>query len=268
MKDKFSVYDTHTHSRHSFDGRDSVEEMCRAAQKTGLAGICITDHYEVGSALFVPKEQRDPYWIKESFAAVAAEKGRHGDLDILAGVELGQYVHDPARADEIISLCPFDFVLGSMHFSKDGVDFYAVDFTKVDPAPIYAAYLDDLLETALTADFDSLAHMTYPLRYVRRDGAGLDLQPFDSMHDKILSALARRGKALELNTSGVNYPSGFLMPEENLVRRFKELGGQYVTLGSDAHRAEHIAAGFERGLEVLRAAGFERPTAFAARRPI
>lgn len=283
----YELFDMHTHSRHSFDGRDSVADMCRAAKKinidhVNLAGICITDHYEIGSSLFdlnkeeTPKEQR-PYWIEESFAAACTEKGNHENFRVLAGIELGQYTHDPTLGDKILSMYDFDFVLGSVHILRSGLDFYEVDYTKEDPAPIYRAYLEDLLETALTADFDSLAHMTYPLRYVRRDGANIDLQPFDSIHDTILRALAKRNKALEINTSGLKNPNGsieninpcgFTMPDENLVRRFKELGGKYITLGSDSHTTDHIAVGFSRGLEILRDAGFEEPTAYVERKPI
>ena len=256
------MVDTHCHTLHSPDGQDSVRAMCEAAERLGLAAVCITDHYDIG----VTDDTRwqDINAVAASYDAVQAEVGKHGGLRVLAGVELGQYIYDPQKGAEVIAARDFDFVLGSLHLLRDGTDFYWVDYKVTDPQPIYEQYLDELIVTAREADFDSLAHLTYPLRYmVGRDGARVDQSHLGPRYDDIFRALIKRGKALEINTHGMRMPGGFLSPDEQLLRRFRELGGEYVTIGSDAHSAERLGTGLAEGLEAARRAGFSELSVYA-----
>ena len=127
-------------------------------------------------------------------------------------------------------------------------------------------YFDELLEMTRWGGFDILAHLTYPYRYL----GYTDTPPITCFEEKlreIFTSLARGGKALELNTSGlVRSPGGRTMPELWELCLFRECGGEFVTLGSDAHRSAHVGGGIREGLELLRAAGFRYQASFSRRR--
>lgn len=119
------------------------------------------------------------------------------------------------------------------------------------------------------AKFDTLAHMTYPLRYiVGEHGIPVDMSKFSDKVDEILSLLVKNEKALEINTSGLRQKLGKTMPEEDVVRRFKQLGGEFVTVGSDAHYAKDIGAGVNVGMEIAQRSGFDCVTLFQNRMPV
>ena len=263
------ISDLHTHSRHSFDGRDSAEKLCARARGLGIKYYAVTDHYENSGPDSGKGDLYNPHWIESSVKETREQQGKHGGLCVLSGVELGQYIHNSARAAGVVKMYDFDVVLTSLHSLRDGLDFFYVDYHAADPVPIYRAYLEELIETVRTADFDVLAHMTYPLRYIiHRDGYEIDMSVFDAMHDEVLSTLARRGKALEINTKDYRRERPFTLPDENIVRRFNELGGKYVTTGSDSHTDEYIGSGVREGQDIARRAGFECVTVFQKRQPI
>lgn len=264
---KPAFVDCHVHSSNSFDGQSSVAEHCEKAVSLGLDVIAITDHFETGYV--IDPLQSDIENQRRSLEDVRAQVGKHGGLKVLAGVELGQPTFDTDVAGRVAGEMEFDFVLASVHFLRDGRDFYYLDYHRTDPYEVYELYLKELLETVRWGGFDSLAHMTYPLRYIiMRDGVDFDEQRFEGMYEKILSALADGGKALEINTSGAMKPGGFTLPQEWAVRRFRELGGRYVTLGSDSHRADRLGTGIQRGAEIARRAGFDCVTVFERRQPV
>ena len=265
MAGKMGLTDTHCHSLRSPDARDSVRAMCEAAGRLGLAAICMTDHYDIG--ITGDEKWQNITSVAASYDDVQVEIGRHGGLRVLAGVEVGQYVYDPQKGAAVIAVRDFDFVLGSLHGLSDQTDFYWVDYKKRDPQPIYEKYLEELIVTAREADFDSLAHLTYPLRYmIGRDGARVDQSGLRSRYDDIFRALISRGKALEINTSGFRMDGGFLLPDEHLLRRFRELGGEYVTLGSDAHNTDQLGADLTQGLEAALRAGFSELSLYVKRK--
>ena len=128
-------------------------------------------------------------------------------------------------------------------------------------------YFDELLDTASNADFDSLAHLTYPTRYIiQRTDINPELDRYSEVIDNILKALVDRDKALEINTSGLR-TIGVTMPDINIIKRFKELGGKYVTIGSDAHSVSKLGYGIEKGIEIAKTCGFDYFTVFENRQP-
>jgi histidinol-phosphatase (PHP family) len=156
-----------------------------------------------------------------------------------------------------------------MHHTGNREDFYYLRYTtRAQCLPLLEEYLQCLLALSRTDFFDSLAHLTYPLRYMRyRDGVDVDLTPFDDLVQEILTNLVHRGKALELNTSGYRTCGGNPMPPEDILRRYRALGGELITIGSDAHCPEHMASGLTQGLELLRHCGFRYLTLYQNRIP-
>lgn len=259
------LVDSHTHSKHSFDGTDSVESLCEAAQKQGLGGLCVTDHCDLGLYALEDWRQR----LDASVAAVRGARKRYdGRLEVLAGIELGQPQEEPETADMVLGLQAFDFVIASLHNLPGTEDFYFLDLNKADIPALLCRYFDELLEIVHWGKFDSLGHITYPLRYVAGvEGITADPADYEERLRLLFAAMARSGKALEINTSGLRQRLGKTMPDAWCVRLFRDCGGEYLTLGSDAHRAADVGKGLAQAAALAEAQGFRYITYYKERRP-
>lgn len=259
--------DCHMHSDCSRDAEDPAMMMSEAAERQGLYAITLTDHCECNTY----QEEGYDHSVRQSyFEAKKAAAVFRGRLRVYAGVELGQPLQNLPAAQDVLSSCSFDFVLGSLHNLAGMEDFYFLDYDPQKVPALLSRYFDELLEMVRWNGFDSLAHMTYPYRYiVGEHGIPAALYPdYGDQIDEILSLLVKNRKALEVNTSGLRQKLGQTMPPLQVLRRFRQLGGQYVTLGSDAHRWGDIGSGIEDGLALLLQAGFDRFTVYVGREPV
>ncbi len=264
--------DIHTHSNNSFDGKNTVDEMCRSAIDKGLYALAVTDHCEAPfincgeDCEFGSFDRQIPKLISD----IESAKEKYGDkLRLLVGMELGEPMHDPDQTSKALAYGDFDFILASIHNIRGEEDFYYMDYSKADVNDILSRYFDELLETAAFPHFDSLAHLTYPLRYVfEREGYCPDLTPFMSKIDEIFRTLIKNEKALEINTQGLFKPIKQTSPDLPLVRRFRELGGKYITVGSDSHRADMVGGFIRQGIETARAAGFDCYYIYEKHKPV
>ncbi len=230
------MFDYHMHTRVSFDGQDTGLQMALAAREKGLMEICFTDHLDY-----------DPLGVMQDLAFDTAKYNAEYDslavpgLKIRRGMEFGltrdnreQFMKDLRRRE-------FDFVLGSIHFVDD-LDVYFQEFW--EGKTVYQAERRCLEETLACVqihdDFDVLAHLTYIGKtHAHPSPRPVPFEAHRELIDEILRTLARKGKGLELNTSGMDRCGGFL-PTADYFRRFRELGGQTVTVGSDAHRCDRV----------------------------
>ena len=264
MRYKF-ISDSHTHSERSFDGNDSVMMMCEQAANIGLYSLTVTDHCECNE-YFEKNVSED---ISRSVMDInRAKAAYHNRVKIYTGIELGQPTQDTRAAQEALLLGNYDFVLGSLHNLKNEQDFYFLEYTKENVDYLLERYIEELYELASQNLFDSLAHLDYPLRYIIGN-AGIipDKKYFSDMLDDVLMLIIKNDKAIELNTSGLRQVIGRTLPDEAVLRRFRALGGKYVTLGSDAHRWGDIGSGIEDGLSLLGSCGFTHFTVFEKREP-
>lgn len=230
------MFDFHIHSRVSFDGHDTGLALAKAAQAAGLTEICFTDHIDYDPLGTMPDIAFDTAAYNAEYDGLEVP-----GLTIRRGMEFGlaRDNREQFRAD--LARRPFDFVLGSMHFVDD-VDVYFAPYWQ--GKTVFQAerrYLEETLACVeLHEDFDVLAHLTY-IAKTRSHPAPRPV-PYDehrAVIDEILRILARKGKGLELNTSGMDRCGGFL-PTADYFRRFRELGGEIVTVGSDAHRCDRV----------------------------
>lgn len=248
-----ALVDFHMHTRWSPDSEADMASMCEAAIRNGVRAIAVTDHVEVDVFL---QDGYDKSLAASFREAKEMQKRFEGKLRISCGVELGEPMHDLETAQAILDTYSFDFVLGSLHNLKDDKDFYHYDFTYADIPSLMDRYFEEELEMARWGRFHSLAHLTYPFRYFPEKRRPADYSRWQKTIDEILKAIAGRGIALEINTSGLRQAIGKTLPDFEIVRRFRELGGEKVTLGSDAHRPEDVAKNIADGMEVAREAGF------------
>lgn len=258
--------DSHIHSFYSVDALDSVDALCAAARRAELDGVAVTDHCDLG-------RYRLPDWRERLRASLrdaqTAARSFSQSLQVFAGVELGQTLHEPALAKEAL-LLPFDIVLASVHNLRGTDDFYYLSGCGAGTRRLLLErYFDELLETAETADFDVLAHLTYPYRYFGRTPETPPITDFEAPLRAIFAALARRGKALELNLSPLcrQGEHANTMPGLWELRLFRSCGGELVTLGSDAHHSGHVGGCLTQGAALLRQAGFSHQVFYRQRQP-
>ena len=242
------MFDFHMHSTVSFDGLDPAEKMVKAAADRGLKEICFTDH--------IDHEVREPKLNMIFDTAVYNATYDHLEvpgMKIRKGVEFGLKPGNQAQIKEDLQRRHFDFVLGSVHF-VDEIDVYLAPFW-VDKTVPQATKM--FLETTYTCvknheDFDVLAHLTFLSKGRAHPTHELiHMKDWQEIVDEILKELVKKGKGLELNTSGMERCGDFL-PSEEYFRRFKELGGEIVTVGSDAHTADRVGQYTDRACQMLK----------------
>ena len=222
------MYDYHMHSTVSFDARDTGLDMALAAKARGLKEICFTDHID-----YTP--EMDMVFDTAVYNA-AYDRLEVPGLLIRRGMEFGL---TPDNADQLkkdLNRRHFDFVLGSIHL-VDGVDVYLEPYwadKRYDEA--IRLHLETTLECVrVHEDYDVLGHLTY----IAKCGGNprkelLRYEDHRAIMDEIMRELVRREKGMELNTSGID-PCGGSLPTLDYFRRFYDLGGRIVTVGSDAH---------------------------------
>ena len=112
--------------------------------------------------------------------------------------------------------------------------------------------------------FDSMGHIDYLKRYTPFEDNGIYYRENTEKIDRILKYLVSQDKAIEINTSGIDiHPFDF-----EILKRFKEIGGKFVTLGSDAHKAEDLCRHFDSIIEKIKLSGFDKITYFENRKPV
>lgn len=257
--------DCHIHTDCSPDGADSAMMMCESAARLGFYAVAITDHCECNSYLRDGYDKSVRQSCYESRKAAAAFQGR---LHVLSGIELGQPMQDPEAAQDALDCFRHDFVLASLHNIKNKKDFFELDYSTEKIDVILGRYFDEILEIIEWGKFDSLAHLTYPWRYIVGEfGLPISNSRYLYKMEEVLKSLIAKKIALEVNTSGFRQKLGVSMPDYPVIRRYRELGGSLITLGSDAHRWADVGGGIEQGLELLRRAGFHHYTVYSGRKP-
>lgn len=267
------LVDCHNHSNYSFDADFSVEDMVKSAIAKGLYAFAITDHCEINEF----SQRNHPQPIEQGIKDIIELREKYSDKNItlLAGVEIGQPLHDARLCQEVLSLKGIDIVIASLHCVKGMPDYYYIDFTKMkndEVQRLNSRYFSELLEIAKTADFDVLAHITYPFRYICKamqshSWLKLSTEVYDDQIELVLKALIERGKSLEINTSTLG-SIGEAMPPERILKLYKQLGGELVSFGSDSHDIKDVARGIQNGYAIAQSIGFTTATYYVERKPI
>ena len=246
--------------------------MCQRAIELGLRFICFTEHLDLD-----PRDDGYRYFHPEVYFA-EIEKARslfHRQLVIGAGVEA---CYQSQRQDEIASWLerwPFDFVLGSVHIVDHGGEWVMVPdrasmlawSTSRTMRAAYLPYFEELRRAAASGLFDALAHLDLVKRYGTLVYGPFDHTAFADELDAVLETAIAHGTAIEINTSGLFQPARETFPGLDTVRRYYELGGRILTIGSDSHDVYQLGRGLEVAIAQAQAAGFSEIACFLRRRP-
>lgn len=256
------MIDAHAHSTHSPDGQGSIRAMIEAAREERLTGIALTEHAE-----WYPADEAYGYLNLEVFFSELEEARTQADGEIIvqAGVELGN-PHEFSTETKALQAYPFDLMIGSVHWI-DRLPGWKRDVFSQGLEETYRCYFNEVLRMVTDADFDILGH----LDIVRRDSwdlfhETLTLEPYAEVIDEILRRLIAAGRGLEINTSGLRKGLSDTLPSMGVLRRYRELGGEIVVFGSDAHRPEDVGADFKLARDIALTADFHRTPRYERRR--
>lgn len=258
--------DYHMHTNFSSDSNVPMEEMIQQAIRIGLKEIAITDHidynYPDPNFPFLFSYEDYSQKIKEY-----KEKYRN-QIIIRKGMELGLQPHVFEKSKELCTQYQYDFIIGSTH-CVDKLELYGNSFFQgKSQKQAYRRYFEEVLENVQTCDFFNVyGHLDYINRY--GDYTDRILEPMDYMDliDEILKELIKKEMGLELNTSGFKYGLGYAHPQLSILKQYRKLGGEIITIGSDAHSPDYIAFHFKDAYEILQAAGFSAITVFENKMP-
>ncbi len=259
--------DYHVHTVNSPDGHATIREQFTAAQAAGLEEICLTDHLDINYCNPAYDKIID---YENYFKEIDALRAEFPTLSIRRGIEAGEHAGSTKETLAVVQAHDFDYVLLSQHM-VDGLD--PVDYDKfiagrtVEAA--YRRYAECVWESVNRFhDFDCLAHFGYCSKFAPHRP---DLRPFDRAYapdvvDAVLKKLAEDGKALEINTSGLKNGGTSTIPGADMVKRFIELGGEFVMFGSDAHYTEYVAYEFDYARQMALSCGAKYTLTFTRRK--
>ncbi len=256
--------DYHVHTSFSYDSDSAPEKMIEGAIQKGIETICITDHHDL--------EYIEPGWevdFSQYFETLQRLQDKYrGQIQVLIGIEFGMQPHLNEEYEKLARRYPFEFVIGSVHLF-DGFDPYYPGYFegRTDEDGYRRAFEITLENVKKMKEYDTLGHLDYIVRYGKHKDKTYSYKENADYIDEVLKHLIQNGKGLEMNTGGWNFGFDFAHPHQDILKRYRELGGEIITIGSDAHKPEDVAYGFERVKAYLEACGFEYYTEFRQRKP-
>lgn len=264
------LIDNHNHSEFSMDAEYSAYDMLVAAMKNKIEVFTITDHCDVDD---FEKHRLD---VAISRSVTAVERLQKGlSMKFLTGVELGQPLLNEKKADYVLENYDFDFVLGAIHTLKDCTDFYWMDYALMEVTEIEAVLQKYFIELRRLAEWnktDSIAHISYPFRYIitpkLKRRFTIDIDRFDDLAADFLKVLINNDKALEQNTSSVRSSDDGYAINYKYMKMYYDLGGRLVTIGSDAHAPDMVGNNIAESYKTLKEIGFENVVYYEKRKPI
>lgn len=255
--------DYHVHTSFSGDCNASMEQMIEKAIQLGLKEIAFTDHVDF--------DYPDP-----SFEAIdydvyikvfdRLKKQYQKQINLVLGVEVGYQMHVKDQIEKLLASYPFDFVICSTHMA-DRLDFYTGDFFKEkNQNEAYLRYFENVLESVQQfKNYDVYGHLDFIVRYGSFSQKALSYLDYKDIIDEILKKIIANGSGIEINTSGYRYKLNQLHPQAEIVKRYFELGGEIITVGSDAHRAEDLCSHFSTAYTLLKELGIKYIATFKNR---
>lgn len=273
------IVDCHTHTEVSPDGSGTALELYEKAQKIGLKALAVTEHCELNRFFSydyygeIPRNEFEVYFdgniFENAMKNLSELKKNQKDVILSTGIELGQINADFNLAGIILRDKRLDFVIASLHELIGREDFAFIDYNKEDYKPLLDAYFNQLLDIAESGLYDVLGHITYPLRYIEGEyNIDTHIENYYPVIEKIFRSVIKHGKGIEVNTSGFRQKYGKPFPYFELIKKYHELGGEIITIGSDAHCSDDLAKGTDRGIELVKKAGFDKICCFIKHKPV
>ena len=262
------LWDCHMHSSFSADSPTPMEDMIKQAIQTRLTGICFTEHLDpdypktpdnLEFSLDIPSYHSQLMKLKDAYKE---------QIEIHFGIELGLQLHLGKYFHDLLEKYPFDFVIGSSHLVHGADPYYPEFFQGRSEQRAYMEYFESILENLSAFDeMDAYGHLDYIVRYGPNQNKFYSYGRYQDILDEILRKLIKKNIGLEVNTGGYHYRLGEPNPCTAIIRRYKALGGEIITIGADAHTPDKVGYAFDRAAQVLKECGFRYYTIFKERKP-
>lgn len=252
--------DYHIHSTFSFDAKQSVEEAARAAIKNGISEICFTEH--------VSMDPQNKGYNTFSFDDYSKEINRvseifKGQLTIKKGIEAGEYHLFSDDFDAYYKSNNLDFIIGSLHnLNNKGL---VTNLRENGDTVTYNNYFSELLKLCEVGNFDILGHLDLVQRYALKDFGIYNFDMYKEYIYEILKTIISKGIGIEINTSGLS--SNILLPRKEILKMYKELNGEIITVGSDSHNYDKVGSNINEMYELLKSLGFKYVFTYDKRKP-
>lgn len=262
--------DYHLHSIHSADSTTPIENMVLAGIQKGLQYMCFTEHmdYDFPDSPDLPGSDFELNVDSYLFDLIKSKKKYADKLDVFFGIEIGMQPHTAKKNSLLARSHDFDLIIASLHVCSGSDPYYPDFFSGKTDKEAYGEYFASIRENLKTfQNFDVLGHLDYIVRYGTTMDKEYDWRDYQKDIDKILEFLVENEKGLEINTGSLKYGCQSTNPCMGIVKRFKELGGEYVTIGSDAHEPKYIAYEFEKAEAMLKDCGFQYYATYEKRIP-
>jgi histidinol-phosphatase (PHP family) len=265
--------DYHVHTHHSGDCETPMEEQIRSAMGRGLKYLCFTEHFDMDWPYHNTPDLPAGFFDLDLAAYrkefLSLKEKYEGRIRLFMGIELGLQPHLGETLSSYVKENPvFDFVIGSVHVSRGMDPYYPVFFEGVTEEEAYRRYFEDA-RRSLEAfhDFDTCGHLDYVVRYGPSKDRNYRFEDYKDLIDPILEILVSHGICLEINTANLAKGCRNPSPAPGIIRRFREMGGAGVTVGSDAHAPAFVGDRFQEAAAILKEAGFREYTVFRNRIP-
>ena len=259
--------DFHVHTCMSADSDANIEKVIQTAIQLGMTYLCITDHHDIDY-----KDEKLEFLLDSQQYYQTLSKYREKykkEINLLIGVEMGLQPHIKKEADEFLSSVPLDFVIGSSHVIN-GIDpYYEHIWKKYSTEQVMQMYFENISSNLeIHNNFDVYGHLDYAIQYVKERDRDYSYTKYKDIIDSILIKIIKMEKGIEINSSGLRKGLRSALPCFEIIEQYHKMGGEIITVGSDAHTPEDVGADFEKVKKLLIEAGFQHYNIFIGREPV
>lgn len=246
--------DYHMHTMFSGDSDANPKGHVEQAIKLGLDEICFTDHRDFDYPIDSFELDLENYYQ----TIMALKQEYQEQITIKWGIEIGLDLNYYQEINELINQYPFDFVIGSIHVINHTEFYYGDFFKNKTKEQAHREFFEETLKCVQTFDcFNVLGHLDYIMRYGPYNNKTVEHEKYQDIIDEIFKTLIKKGKGIEVNTSGYATLNNCGFPDFEQIKRYYDLGGRIITIGTDSHTSERIGQHVEDVKTSLEKIGFK-----------
>ena len=256
------VIDYHMHTCFSGDSEANPREHVLQAIKMNLDEICFTDHRDFDYP--IDSFELD---VENYYQTIQALKEEFKDqITIKWGIEMGLDLDYQEEIEKLIQSYPFDFVIGSIHVIHHTEFYYGEFFKGKTKEEAHREFFEETLKCVKAFDcFNVLGHLDYIVRYGPYQDKTVDHAKYQDIIDEIFKTLIKKGKGIEVNTSGYKDLKTCGFPNFEQVQRYYDLGGRIITIGTDSHTSDRVGENCLTVAKKYQEIGFEDVSTFTGR---
>lgn len=263
------IADCHVHSVFSSDSQTPVTEILNCAIAQNMKYFYLTDHHDIDFP--IDAAEGLTFQLDTPAYLTCLEELRHTCQDkitVRKGVELGLMAHIADKLDAYVSEYDFDFIIGSSHLVRGTDPYYPEFYQGRSQKEAYREYFESIYENAkVFHNYDVYGHLDYVVRYGPTQNKDWDFKDYADIFEAIFQLLIPQGKGIEINTAGLYKGLGYPHPHRDILSMYKNMGGEIITVGSDAHQPQYFAYGFDSVEALLKSCGFHYYCVFSNRKP-